>query len=61
MSSSAQEKETPTRKPPPHKRNTVVVWTMLLRKTHEKYVREAEKKGMRLAAVLREKLEPSSR
>lgn len=37
--------------------DTVVVWTRLLRKTHKKYLKEAERAGKRLTEVLRQKLE----
>ncbi len=39
--------------------NTVVVWTRLLRSTHTRYMKEAEKRGVRLTNILREKLEPT--
>ncbi len=52
MSSRAASKK-------PKRRNTVVVWTLLLRKTHAMYVKEAEKAGKKLSHVLREKLEPT--
>lgn len=42
----------------PKERPTIVVWTCLLRKTHARYMREAEKTGRKLSHVLREKLEP---
>lgn len=41
----------------PKQRNTIVVWTLLLRTTHAKYKRQAEKAGKKISQVLREKLE----